>query len=120
MTNLVKCGLNDEKGNFKGLVSFQDETVANCYKEFLEKEIELMKPKVIFAIGSAVDRWVKRFVKDAYCVQQLPHPAGRRRGFKDEHYKAIYFWGIARALHKTGIINTEEGKALAQMYLELY
>ena len=120
MTNLVKCGLNNDEGKFKGLGSFQDKTVTNCYKVFLEKEIALLNPKVIFAVGSAVEEWVKWFVKDTYYVQQLPHPAGRRRGFRDEHYKAIYFWGVVRALHKAGIIDTEEGKALAQTYLELY
>ncbi|RMG40628.1 MAG: hypothetical protein D6732_03140 [Methanobacteriota archaeon] len=120
MTNLVKCGLNNDEGKFKGLGSFRDETIKNCYKEFLKEEIEILKPKVIFAFGSAVEDWVKWFVKDTYYVQQLPHPAGRRRGFRDEHYKAIYFWGIVRALHKADIINTEEGKALAQTYLDLY
>ena len=120
MTNLVKCGLNNEKGKFKGLSSYRDETITNCFSKFLEKEISILKPKVIFAMGSAVEKKVKEFVKETYYVQQLPHPAGRRRGFRDEHYKAIYFWGLTRALHKVGIINTDEGCELARLYLDKY
>lgn len=120
MTNLVKCGLNNEDGKFKGLSSYKDETITNCYSSYLEREISIMQPKIIFAVGSAVEEWVKRFVKDSYYVQQLPHPAGRRRGFRDEHYKAIYFWVIVRALHKSGIINSDEGAELAKIYLDEY
>jgi len=117
MTNLVKCGLNNEDDKFKGLSSFRDETITNCFSEFLEREISILKPKIIFAVGSAVEGWVKWFVKESYYVQQLPHPAGRRR---NEHYKSIYFWGVTRALHKAGIINTDEGCDLARLYLDKY
>lgn len=120
MTNLVKCGLNNEEGKFKGLSSYTDETITNCFSEFLESEISILRPKVIFAVGSAVEDWVTWFVKEKYYVQQLPHPAGRRRGFRDEHYKAIYFWVLTRALHKAGIIDTDEGCELARLYLEKY
>jgi len=115
MTNLVKCGLNNERGEFKGLSSFREETIKNCYSEFLEREISIVNPKVIFAVGSAVEAQVKEFVKDTYYVQQLPHPAGR---FRNEHYKVIYFWQVAKALHKVGIIGTDEGCELAKLYLE--
>ena len=120
MTNLVKCGMNNEEGKFKGLSSYKDETIQNCYDNYLKREISIIKPKIIFTVGSAVEDWVNWFLKEPFCVQQLPHPAGRRRGFRDEHYKAIYFWGIARALHKAGIIDTNEGADLARMYLEKY
>ena len=106
ITNLVKCGLNNAEGEFKGLSDFKTETIENCFSNFLKEEISILKPKVIFAVGAAVEEKVKYFVEDTYYVQQLPHPAGRRRGFRDSHYKAIYFWGIVRALHKVGIINT--------------
>ena len=118
MTNLVKCGMNNDKGSFKSLLSYQEETISNCYANFLEKEILLLKPEIIFAVGSTVEYWVKRFIKDAYYVQQLPHPAGRRRGFRDEHYKAIYFWIVAMALYKAGIIDAAEGSELAKTFLE--
>ncbi len=120
ITNLVKCSLNNKEGRFRGLSSFKAETVKNCYSRFLEREISMVNPAVIFAVGSAVERWVKWFIRDSYYVQQLPHPAGRRRGFRDEHYKAIYFWGVTRALHKARIINTDEGAELARLYLDRY
>ncbi len=120
VTNLVKCGLNNVEGNFKGLASFKNETVENCYTNFLSEEISIIKPTIIFAVGSNIERWVNHFVKDKYFVQQLPHPAGRRRGFRDDHYRAIYFWGVVRALHKAEIINTDEGCELARLYLDKY
>ena len=100
VTNLVKCGLNNAKGEFKGLASFKNKTVETCYTNFLSEEISIIKPKIIFAVGSNVEWWVNHFVKDKYFVQQLPHPAGQRRGFRDDHYKAIYFWEVVRALHQ--------------------
>ena len=120
ITNLVKCGLNDNEGRFKGLSFYKDECVENCYKQFLEKEIQILNPAVIFAVGSAVEDWVKWFVKESFFVQQLPHPAGRRRGFRDEHYKLLYFWLVVRALHKVGVIQTDEGSQLAKIFLEKY
>ncbi len=120
MTNLVKCGMNNSEGKFLGLGSFNEKTIENCFFEVLSKEIELLKPKVIFAVGSAVEGWLNHFLKGNQVVQQLPHPAGRRRGFRDDHYKALYFWGVARALHKAKIIDTNEGSNLARIYLEKY
>lgn len=120
MTNLVKCGLNNPEGKFKGLSHYNEETIKECFSKFLSKELDILKPKVIFAVGSAVEDWLSWFLKDKYYVQQLPHPAGRRRGFRDEHYKAIYFWVVTRALHKAGIIDTDEASELARMYLDRY
>ena len=124
VTNLVKCGLNNAEGKFKGIASFKDETIDNCYKNFLKEEISIFKPKIIFAVGSAVERWVNHLVKVDYeedcLVQQLPHPAGQRRGFRDDHYRAIYFWSVVRALHEADIINTADGCKLAETYLENY
>jgi hypothetical protein len=120
VTNLVKCGLNNTEGKFMGLGSYNEETIKRCYSQFLEKELDIIKPKIIFAVGSAVEDWVSWFVKEKYHVQQLPHPAGRRRGFRDEHYKAIYFWSVTRALYKVGIIDIDEGYKLARMYLDKY
>lgn len=120
ITNLVKCGMNNDEGWFKGLSSYRDETVSNCYSNFLQKEISLLKPEIIFAMGSAVEDWIKWFVKDSYYVQQLPHPAGRRRGFRDEHYRAIYFWILAKALYKAGIMDAAEASGLAKTFLEKF
>jgi hypothetical protein len=35
MTNLVKCGLGNAEGRFKGLGSYKEECVKNCYEEVL-------------------------------------------------------------------------------------
>ena len=120
MTNLVKCSLNNSYGSFKGLSFYKNECIENCYDKFLSKEIDIIKPSIIFAVGSAVEYWVRRFVKDSSYVQQLPHPAGRRRGFRDEHYKVLYFWLLLRALHKVGIIQLEKVKELAEIFLRRY
>jgi len=48
------------------------------------------------------------------------HPARRRRGFRDEHYKARYFWIVARALYQSGIIDAAEGSGLAKTFLEKF
>ena len=120
ITNLIKCGLNNREGKFKGLAFYRGECVKNCYKTILSKELAILQPKVVFAVGSAVADWVNGFLKDTTFVQQLPHPAGRRRGFRDEHYKALYFWLVVRALNKVGIIQSEEGSLLARTYLEKY
>ncbi len=118
MTNLVKCGLNNAERQFKVLAHFKDETIKNCFSSFLKQEISILKPKIIFAMGSAVECWVKHFVNDTYYVQQLPHPAAR--SFRNDHIKVIYFWGVARALHKAGIIDTDEVCELTKLYLNNY
>lgn len=120
ITNLIKCGLNIEIGRFKGLSSYQNKCIENCYNKFLKEEFFILNPAVVFAVGSAVEGWIKYFVKDSFFVQQLPHPAGRRRGFRDEHYKVLYFWLVARALHKAGIIQTGEASQLSKLFLERY
>lgn len=117
-TNLVKCGLNDEEGGFEGIGSYKDECVQNCYKRFLLREIDLLKPVIIFAVGSAVEGWVKHFVQDSCFIQQLPHPAGRRRGFRDEHYKVLYFWLVLRALYKSGIVGMDECEKFTELFLK--
>ena len=80
MTNLVKCGLNNAEGNYQGIASFKYETVENCFTNFLKKEISLINPKIIFAVGAKSESWVNYFVRDhfdkkSFLVQQLPHPA---------------------------------------------
>lgn len=120
ITNLVKCGLNNSDGSFKGIFSYRQLCIDNCYGNFLAREIDILKPRVIFAVGSAVENQVRGYVRDSIPVQQLPHPAGARRGFKDEHYKVLYFWLVVRALHKAGIIPTEEAGELTKTFLEKY
>jgi uracil-DNA glycosylase len=109
ITNLVKCGLNNSDGKYKGIVDYDPNCVANCYQHFLSKEIEILKPSVVFAMGSAVHSWLISLLGESISIQQLPHPAGRRRGFRDEHYKVLYYWLVLARLHHAGIIG---GRAL--------
>lgn len=117
MTNLVKCGLNNDKGQFKGIGSYNEQCVRTCFSRFLSREIEALKPRVVFAVGSTVESWVSDLLGGRYVIQQLPHPAGRRRGFRDEHYKVLYFWLVLRALHRAEIVGVVEAQELAKLFL---
>jgi hypothetical protein len=127
VTNLVKCGMNAPDGRSPppGINAFNPGCVSNCYKQFLKKEIAILKPKVIFAFGSAVrDRidglWRASPVErlNAPVIQVLPHPARRRSGFSDEYYRVLYFWLIVRGLIRAAIINMQEAQELARVYLQ--
>ena len=105
MTNLVKCGLNGPNDTFKGIGSYNPCCIENCYNEFLKNEISYLNPKIIFTFGTAVYDYVKSYVGNNITVVGLPHPAGRRRGFKDEFYNVLYFCMIAKGLYRENIIN---------------
>jgi len=120
ITNLIKCGMNNSEGKYKGLNSYKQETIEKCYDQILSEEIEIHNPKVIFAFGSNVERQLIRLTGNKRLIQQLPHPAGQQRGFRNEHYKAIFFWNIIAAMHKVGIISTEDGCEFARIFLEKY
>jgi hypothetical protein len=52
MTNLVKCGLNSEDGKrFQGLADFNPKCIETCVAQYLTREIEILQPRVIFAMG---------------------------------------------------------------------
>jgi hypothetical protein len=54
LTNLVKCGLNNPDGAFKGFKEYDPSAVETCYENFLAKEIQLLQPKIIFCFGANV------------------------------------------------------------------
>lgn len=107
MTNLIKCGMNGENDTFKGIDDYDEQCIKTCCKHFLEQEIDLLQPRVIFTFGSKVFYWVNTLFNDRTKVVSLPHPAGQRRGFKDEYYKTLYFCLIAKALYQEGVIEEE-------------
>jgi len=109
VTNLVKCGLNDELGGqFKGIASFHHMCINTCYARFLEREVSILEPKVIFAFGSNVYSKLQELVGPRRIrIQQLPHPAGRRRGFRNEHYETLFLFLMARALVAEGVVTEE-------------
>jgi uracil-DNA glycosylase len=118
MTNLVKCGLNNDKDQFRGIGSYNEQCVRTCFTRFLSPEIEALKPLVVFAVGSTVENWLLKLLDNGYRVRQLPHPAGRRRGFRDEHYKVLYFWLVLRALYDAEIIGVVEAQEQAKRFLQ--
>lgn len=112
MTNLIKCGMNGPADSFKGIDSYKSECIDKCCKEYLDKEIEIIKPKVIFTFGTKVYDYVSEHVGETIKVVGLPHPAGQRRGFKDEYYNVLYFCMIAKWLYKEGVIDYKFYKEL--------
>ena len=120
VTNLVKCGLNTDDGNqFRGLASFQHKCIQTCIDRYLQREIKIFKPQVIFALGAGVYNWVAA-IRNDIPKHQLPHPAGGRRGFKDSYFRALYFWLIVLALHQAEIISTAEADGLGRTFIRDY
>jgi hypothetical protein len=123
ITNLIKCGLNSPDGNnYRGIDSYQPSCVNRCYRQYLEREIGLVGPKIIFTFGSAVTRHLRGLLRNdqASLLQQLPHPAGRRRGFSDEYYRVLYFWLVLRRLVRCRIVDEHRTRELAELFLESY
>jgi hypothetical protein len=121
MTNLVKCGMNSNDGQqFRGLAYFQPTCVQTCIDRYLRREIEFFKPRVIFTVGSGVYNWVVSTVGGSVPTHQLPHPAGRRRGFKDSYFRVLYFWLVLLALDRAGIIPKAETEVLARTFIRDY
>jgi len=110
LTNLVKCGLNNENNNYKGIKDYDYRSLQICVENILMKEIEIIKPKLVFCFGTNVENYLWDLYPNDYpfIVIGLPHPAGQRRGFKDEFYRHLYFTKILEGLYKAGIIGLDE------------
>lgn len=110
LTNLVKCGLNNDNNNYKGINDYNWKCLKTCVDNYLFKELEILKPKIVFCFGSNVENKLWDLYDDDYpfLVVGLPHPAGQRRGFKDEYYRHLYFTKIVEGLYKVGIYNLKE------------
>lgn len=118
LTNLIKCGMNDNNDNFKGIDDYKPECIENCYKKFLEREIDIINPRVIFTFGSKVYNYVYGHVGERVKVVGLPHPAGQRRGFKDEYYNVLYFCMMAKWLYKERVIDEKSYIDLMRLFAE--
>ena len=104
---------------YQGLDFYNWKSIVRCYKNFLEKEIQIIQPKIIFCFGSKVEKTLREFFKDSFVeIVGLPHPAGQRRGFKDEYYKHLYLSMITEGLYKAGILNIDEAKEKLQLFLK--
>ena len=113
LTNLIKCGLNNTEGKFRGIRHYNKETIKTCYDNYLTKEIELIKPKVIFCFGTNVYNYLyKQYEKIEFpwTVISLPHPARGQSGFSHELFRHLFFSQILEGLYESKIINLEEAQ----------
>ena len=109
LTNLVKCGLNNSKDEYKGIKELNNNCIEICINEFLKEEIKIIKPNVVFAFGSTVFGILNAkknnlFNNDVELVC-LPHPAAGRRGFRNSFFDVLYFCKIAKWLYKKDVID---------------
>ena len=52
ITDLIKCGMNDDgENNFKHISDYNPKCIENCLERYFYKEIQLVKPKIIFCLG---------------------------------------------------------------------
>lgn len=127
MTNLVKCGMNDKDGQkYVGLGCYNPAIIKNCFDNYLAQEIESIDAKVIFAFGSKVYNKLKELIAASalndrrILVIGLPHPAGQRRGFKDDYYQTLYFHLILKGLCDAKIIKDDkEVNSLVNLFLNV-
>ena len=125
VTNLVKCGLNPDDGQqFRGLAYYQPGCIDTCVRRYLQREIEIFKPRVIFAVGAKVFKcigeWLQSISRDEVPLHQLPHPARRQGGFKDSYFRVLYFWLIVLALRQAEIIQPSEAEDLGRTFVRDY
>jgi hypothetical protein len=122
LTNLVKCGLNDDADNYKGLGEYNPKALKICYDNFLTREIEAIKPKVIFCFGTRVYDFLYNQYHDQpfpWQVIKLPHPARGQQGFSDELFRHSYYSMILEGLFQAGIIKTGEAQERYAEFLNL-
>jgi hypothetical protein len=124
VTNLVKCGLNNPDGSgYLGIGCYNKDCIRNCFSRYLLKEIEIVNPKVIFTMGSKTHSYLQDLINESKLdvenirIECLPHPAGQRRGFKDEYFKTLYFNLIFKALYQSQIIPKESIIYYTNLYL---
>lgn len=119
MTNLVKCGmLNSDHDKYGNLDKFPAKCISMCFKEIFLKEVEALKPKVIFTLSSKVYNYLtanKRLneikgVKgcESLDIVALPHPARCRQGFTNEFYRTLWYCRTLEGMINAGIITDKE------------
>jgi hypothetical protein len=122
LTNLIKCGLNNSEDNYKRIEDYNPESIKTCYENFLLKEIEIIKPKVIFCFGSKVYNFLwSRYSNDSFpwVVISLPHPARGQSGFSHNLFRHSYYSMILEGLYEGGIITISEAEKKYGEFLTL-
>lgn len=119
MTNLVKCGMlkDSDHNKYGNLDEFPDKCISMCFKEFFLKEVEILKPKVIFTLSSKVNNYLnkktvlksieEKLGAEPYIVT-LPHPARCRQGFTNEFYRTLWYCRTLEGMINAGIITDKE------------
>jgi uracil-DNA glycosylase len=67
-TNLFKCSTKCEQERIK------DTSFENCYEKYFKEEIELIRPQIIFALGSEVTKFLKSKKLDVPLIS-IRHPS---------------------------------------------
>lgn len=119
MTNLVKCGMlkDSDHNKYGNLDEFPDKCISMCFKEFFLKEVEILKPKVIFTlsskvynylnVGKVIEKIEKKLGAKPYIVA-LTHPARCRQGFTNEFYRTLWYCRTLEGMINAGIITDKE------------
>lgn len=105
-TNLVKCSMNNNKGEFINITNYNEDVIQNCYKTILSEEIEALQPKIIFTIGQNTSAMFRSlYVQSPIPIISIPHPA--IRGINNDFFRTIIFWTITKWLFKVEIIKDD-------------
>lgn len=119
MTNLVKCGMlkDSDHNKYGNLDKFPSECKNNCFGKIFLKEVEALKPKVIFTLsskvynylngGKVIEKIEKKLGVKPYIVT-LPHPARCRQGFTNEFYRTLWYCRTLEGMINAGIITDKE------------
>lgn len=119
MTNLVKCGMlkNSEHNKYGNLDKFPSKCKNKCFDNIFLKEVEILKPKVIFTLsskvynylngGKVIEKIEKKLGAKPYIVT-LPHPARCRQGFTNEFYRTLWYCRTLEGMINAGIITDKE------------
>jgi hypothetical protein len=120
ITDIIKCGMNDMKGNFKPIFSAKGQTfykikcIKNCLKHYFFKEVKLVDPRVIFCLGHGAEKIILQLqdriencLQHGITVKYLWHPQAR---YSANEFQAHYLTGITEGLCTAGIISENEKK----------
>jgi len=81
LTNLVKCSAKTG-----GMLAEFDPTVEECFRKWFLEELQLLKPKVILALGKPTERFLKKKSDEmripSECIIYVKHPS--RGGYSRE------------------------------------
>jgi hypothetical protein len=117
----VKCGLNNEDDDYKGIEHYNPDCVYTCVENFLYKEVEIIRPKVVFCFGTKVTQALEDYYPEDFTfnIVTLPHPAAGRRGFRNQFFRHLYFSMILEGLYNSGIFTLEEAEKKYGEFLKL-